>query len=612
MTASTLPRSIVLALATAAIIGLPACDSGVGNGRPYASTIPAQTTAGGTMFLLDLSNYVTDPEGSTITYSVLSGGGSFAGSVYSNMFATLGTHEVTVTATDEAAKSVQVKFTVRVTQATLVVLQAGTNLVLLDDGSAGSLTTIDPISGYTASFLEVAIAQGLIDTFKAGLPRGGLVYERTVSSQKDLYVFDPNTRTTRQLGTDPGQQTDEEYVAKTSKDHVIFTSGTAGDKDLYIFSAISGFTREISAVPNEHDRNALVTSSDQVYYERGANGQADIYQYNIDTDSSTAVSTNAANETLLAVLPNGAAVFSRVGGNGETDIFYYQNGVGVVEVGADLGSTIQDQTKLYNGFTNDSRVIFTHDAGSNTNIYVWNPSTLTTATVANTADNETYRAVTVNNKIVYTRRVGGSQDDPYLYDVAGASGAAMSTDGANEVFQATNSLGDVVFLRENGGGNGLYMWDDSAATLRTIAATGGGNYTFEKALAGGNVAYSHSTGVFRYDATALSNATVGGATYSFGGETSGGDFVVSRTVSAQEDLELWDESSDTLIGISADADNDAFAVALTGDRVLFFRNVGGAANRSLFVWDQGTLTNTRISDVTVDHAAVATYVANNP
>jgi len=613
MIVSNLPRSIVLALTAAAIVGLPACHSGGNNGRPFAATVPAQTTTGGTTFSLDMATYVTDPEGQTVTYSVVSGGGSFTGSMYSQVFPTLGTHEVTVTGTDVTNKSVQVKFTVKVTQTTLVVIQAGTNLVLLDDGSAGTVTTIDPITGYTTSFVEVAIAQGLTDTFKAGLPRGGLVYERTVTSQKDLYLFDPNSKITKQLGTDPGQQTDEEYVGKSSKDHVIFTSGTASDSNLYIFNATSGFTREISAVLNQHDRNAFVNSADKVYYERGASGQADIYEYDIDSDISTAISTNAAAETILAVLPNGGIVFSRIGGNSETDIFYYENGVGVVEVGADLGSTIQDETKTFNGFTNDSRVIFTHDAGSDTNIYVWNPSTLASATVAATSDNETYRAVTVNNKIVYTRSVGGSQDDPYLYDVAGASGAAMSTDGANEVFQAANSLGDVVFLRENGGGNGLYMWDDSASTLRTIAATGGGDYTLEKALAGGNIAYSHATGVFRYDATALSNAAVGGATYSFGGETSGGDFVVSRTVTAQEDLELWDETTDSLISISSDADNDSFAVGLTGDRVLLFRNVAAAANKSVFFWDEGTpLVTTRLSDVAVDQTVVTTYVANNP
>jgi hypothetical protein len=596
----------------AAVASLSSCDSGIGNGRPNLTAIPAQTATGGTTFTLDLANYVTDPEGSTIVYAVTSGGGSFAGSVYSKMFPALGTYEVKATATDAANKSVDIRFTVTVTQTTLVVIQAGDNLVLLDDGSADTFTTIDPITGYTESFLEVTNAQGLPDTFKAGLPRGGLVYQRTVSSQKDLYVYDPSSRTTRQLGTDPLQQTDEEYVAKTSKDHVIFTTGSASDRNLYIYNAVTGFTREISAVPNQHDRNAFVTATDEVYYARGAGGQADIYEYDIDTDGSTAISTNAANEAILAVLPNGGLVFSRVGGTNETDIYYYQNGVGVVEVGADLGATIQDETKTYNAFTNDSRVIFTHDAGSDTNIYVWNPSTLTTATVANSSDNETYRAVTANNKIVYTRSVGGTQDDPYLYDVAGATGAAMSTDAANEIFQAGTTLGDVVFLRENGGGDGLYLWDDSAATLRTVAATGGGDYTFEKALAGGNVAYSHGTGVFRYDATALSNATVGGATYSFGGETSGGDFVVSNTVAAQEDLALWDETTDALISISSDADNDSFAVNLTDDRVLFFRNVSAAANKSLFVWDEGTTTSARISDVAVDQTVVTTYFADNP
>ena len=140
----------------------------------------------------------------------------------------------------------------------------------------------------------------------------------------------------------------------------------------------------------------------------------------------------------------------------------------------------------------------------------------------------------------------------------------------------------------------------------------GGDNTFRKALAGGNVAYTHSTGVFRYDATALSNQTVGGATYSFGGETSGGDFVVSRTVSSQEDLELWDESAGLVVNISNDADSDSFAANLTGDRVLFFRTISGASNKTLFVWDQSTTAAYKLSNTTDDHTVVSTYVANNP
>jgi hypothetical protein len=64
--------------------------------------------------------------------------------------------------------------------------------------------------------------------------------------------------------------------------------------------------------------------------------------------------------------------------------------------------------------------------------------------------------------------------------------------------------------------------------------------------------------------------------------------------------------------ISSDADNDSFAANLTDDRVLFFRNVSAAANKSLFVWDEGTTTSARISDVAVDQTVVTTYFADNP
>ena len=62
-----------------------ACSNGgaVSNASPRVGEVPTQNTTGGTAFSLDLSSYVSDREGATLAYSVVSVGGSFAGSTNS-------------------------------------------------------------------------------------------------------------------------------------------------------------------------------------------------------------------------------------------------------------------------------------------------------------------------------------------------------------------------------------------------------------------------------------------------------------------------------------------------------------------------------------------------
>src|SRR5262245_37441365 len=79
-----------------------ACGGGssVSNAAPRFTEVPLQSTAGGTLFTIDLANYIADREGATLTYAVTSGGGSFAGSSYSNTFDTMGEFTVGFTVSD--------------------------------------------------------------------------------------------------------------------------------------------------------------------------------------------------------------------------------------------------------------------------------------------------------------------------------------------------------------------------------------------------------------------------------------------------------------------------------------------------------------------------------
>lgn len=597
---NSVARLVAPALVGLAAFGLSSCGSGVGNAAPRFSFIPNQTIDSGKELSVDLTSYVSDRENQTLTFSVVSGGGSFTGSVYKHTFDTLGTYTVTVQATDSQGKSSTATFTVVVPKATLAVVQEGDDLKLLDTG--------------TKKFLTVALASGFTDTFKAALARGHVVYERTQGGKKRLFVYDPSTRKTTTLGDSADYDTT--YAAKTSDDRVVYVKQhSASDTDLFVWNAVTGLVRTISAGVGQHDRNPFVNSADLVFYERGVNGQADVYYYDPTADTSTAVSTDANDEEIQGVTSDGAVVFTRVGGGGEKDLYWFKLGTGLVQIGSDLSATVQGQTKTYKGATTDGKVVFEVNAGTHQDLYMWDSATGTSRAIATTGVSETFAAVTPTNEVVYNVAASGTNNDLRIYTWSTNTDRAISTDGANDVYKGALSNGDVVFLRESGTGDDLYFYDTSASSTNALATAGADDYVFNKVLTNDKVVYTRngaSGGVYVIDTATLSVKTAGGPNSVYQGEATGGDFVVQTVVNSQKDLVLWDESAGAVVTISNATGDDAFSAALANGDVLFTRTPSGQSNKELFHWEAATSTTTQLTTATtLDHSVVATYDADN-
>lgn len=579
-------------------LGTLSCGSGVGNSSPRVTAVPVQTTGSGSVFALDVAPFVTDPENEALTYSVSSGGGSFAGSTYSNTFATLGTYPVQFMVSDASGLQSSGTLQVIVQTANLAVIQEGDDLLLVDTDTNSSLTVAD--------------AAGFTDTLRANLSTGQVVYERQKST-KALFVYDPNTTETTVLGDAAEYNT--QYGAQTTSGHVVFTRTSVTntvDSDLFIWNSESGVISSISEAVDEPDENPMVNSAGLVFFESGL--PTDIYYYDPSDDTFTLVADAATAETLRATLPNGAAVFSRIGGGGEQDLYYFRVGTGLVEIGADLSTTIQAQTKTYKGVTSTNLVAFEVTGATDIDLYVWDPSTGTSTAVDPTSVDETFVAVTANNEIIYNVATGASNNDVEIYTHGtGSRDIAVSSD--NETYQGALSNGDVVILRESATGDDLYLYDTSGSSLAALAVTGVDDYTFNAVLAGDKVAYTRaggSGGVFVVNTTGAPSPTLVGAPGStYQGQTTGGDFVVQTTVSAQFDIVLWDESATAVVTISNTTGNDSFGAGVSGGDILFTRQVTGKSTTDLFIWDPGTTTETRITDGTTNHSVVSTFAADN-
>ncbi len=587
-------------LASAALALLSACNqAGVQNAAPrLSSSVPDQSANGGSAFSLDLGDFVSDRETAKadLTYTVVSGGGAFAGTVYTNTFDTLGPYTVTVRVTDPQGKSVETSFDVNVQTANLGVITSGNDLALLDTDTLHTRT--------------LASSGGFTLTLKDTLARGFVVYERQAGSDFDLYVYNAGTTATVTLGDD--RAVAERHAGKVGADKVLFTAQSATSKSLKLHDVTSGETVVIAATDNETAGDPLVNSSNLVYYELSSNAQNDIYVYDPTRNISTAVSIDVRAEETVAVLADGGLVFTRRGDGGETDLFYYRRGVGVIEIGADL-SGIASLSKTFGGATVNLVAFAANNAGQ-LDFYVWNPALGLTLPVATTTDNESFAAALQNGNIAYYALVGGTDLNVRLFDVATSTSRAFPASTVNDLVVGTLSDSRIVVSKAEATGTHLYLATYASGTVSetAIATTSGQSFAVDKVLANDKVVVRNTTsgGVSLFTPGVGSTAFAATSVFVAAMPTAG-DFVFKVTNSGQFDLTLWDDSATTSVPVATSATDEELAQGLADGRILFTRELVGSTTRALFVWKPTDLSVTPVTNDAVDHVVRTTFAADN-
>lgn len=582
-------------LATTAIIAT-SCSGGstVTNASPRITDIPQQATVGGATFQLDLSDYVSDRESPTLTYTVVSGGGSFTNSTYSNMFDSIGTFDVEFQVTD-GPKTENGTFTVEVTSANLVALtEDGSNLMLLDTMS----NTTKRLTTTTTNPTFVGLAG-----------TRNLVY--TVGTGNEAWYYDTFVGQNTQLAADIDGGAN--YRNKTSDGNLIYTTGTAPELTTWIYNPTTTIARNI-ADGGLASFTALVNSDDLVFYEDGVNGQADIWFYDPSEDTAVAVSTEATDEQLQAVLPDGGVVFSRVGTGGELDLYYFRVGSGLVEIGSDITS-IASQNKTFQVNDSNSKVVFTALNATNEELYFWNPGNGQTTAIATGVNTTVFNEVGTGNEIVYNVVVSGTEEDANFYDLDDGTTAVLrnSTDVSNVSAVISDGTTSWAIIRGTGA-----LSDKLAVSLVASPSTqtwsAGGTV-----ISGGRVANGDFVAQ-RLDGTALNHfdvsaglwqTQINGTGLDFQGDgIDDGDFVYIAEASGQDDLLMWDASGTATVVISGATGDDAFAAKTLDGTILFTRIVGTNTTRDLFVWD--AVSATRLTEEDSDDVAHDYQVLGTP
>ena len=571
--------NIRIHLLVATALAATSCSDGrsVDNASPRITDIPQQATAGGATFSLDLSAYVSDRESTTLSYSVVTGGGSFTDSTYSNMFDTIGEYDVQFEVTD-GPKVDTGTFKVQVTSANLVpVSEDGASLLLLDT-SSNTLKRVTSTAPQP-SFLT------LVGTRK-------VVY-RLAGTGGD-WIYDTYTGENIQLGADvAGGGT---YTAKTSDGKVVYTTGTTPEQTIWVYNPTTTIARNVSD-GGMSSLTVLINSDNLVFYESGVGGQADIEYYDPSEDAVVSVSAEPTDEQLVAVLPNGGVVFSRVGESGESDLYYFRVGTGLVEVGSD-DPALATRDKTFQVSDNNSKVAFTALNGAADDLYFWNPADGQTTNIA-TGVGATFNEIGFGNEVVYNLVVTPLvEEDIYYYDL---------DDGQTAVLRDAADLGlvsDIV----NDGATSWAMVSGSGAPNDVVAVSlvavpdvqtwaAGAAVSYVESLANGDyVANLDDNSEFNvFDVSAGTwGAPIGTVSGSFGGDgLEAGDFVYSVEDGGSRNLLMWDASAGNAVTIDTGAAAMTY-LALTLDGTVVFTRLESTGEDRMFAWDGATVAHGQI------------------
>ncbi len=569
---------------------LAGCSGGgtSSNAAPRISSIPQQSVAGGAALSLDVGDYTIDREGASLTYTVASGGGSFAGSTYSHTFATMGTYTVEFDVADGVGKTSRGEFRVEVTSAKFAVVGEGTTGLLLADADTDELVRV-------ASSVATPVTE-------EGLTDGRMAY--TVGNPAQLWVFDPMTRTSTRLSADATGNVN--YVAKTSDDRILYTAVSA-TRRLLLNNPTTGVTRALAEevpaagaalpAPATVLVNGTTTSNPNnvVFFTLLDGGQGDIYYYDISDDSVVAVSTASTDERLVEVLPNGALVFSRVGGGGETDLFYFRIGTGLVEVAA-ASSTLDPMNKTFVGEGTGSQVVFTASDGTDTELYSWAPGNGQVATI-HSGGTAAFAAIGSGNEVVYTVDNGGGDVDAFFYDLDSAITATVrNAADTTSVFGIAEGSSSFAIVQGSGATSSVLAVSLVASPVTTTHA-GGGAMQFERVLGNGDALARRTDGtaIAIFDASATSWSTISGTGLDVvGAGVDDGDFVYEQTASSQVDLAMWDASGSASVDVSTTTGDDTWQ-ATTNGKVYFVRD-DTYGNANLFVFKVATTTATQLTE----------------
>jgi hypothetical protein len=348
--------------------------------------------------------------------------------------------------------------------------------------------------------------------------------------------------------------------------------------------------------------------------QSSGNTQDDLLIVNEDGSGLVALANSTDDEYLGGVTPGGRMAYRRDGGSGSSTT-------------ADVYSVLLDGTGLValeqsasrrsvSAVTADNRVIIQGPkvtSFADEDLFAVDADGATSTTLANTSDDEEFRALTPSGRVVYSRTTA-SQDDIYVIGTDGSGNIQLTnfpqfdefvavTPGGRILFHRVSSGRDLYSVREDG--SGLAPLANDARTEELVAVLPNERVVFRREQSSGS--NTHDLFAVNVDGTALVTLAGSDDDEYYAGITPEGRVLFNRYVGgSHSDVYSVGADGAGLVALAPTAQDDfVLGISSTG-KVLLGRRDG--TQTDLFVVDGDGTGEVRITDTPEDELPHSTNV----
>lgn len=366
------------------------------------------------------------------------------------------------------------------------------------------------------------------------VPSGQVVYSRYVGTRQDLYVIGEDGQNQVPLATDA-------YYLGAANGRVIFVKPSSTPPYFYLYSikADGSDPRVLSQLVNPN-YGARLTASGSVIAYTGA-GPVTMWRMNTELSGAVALAVSSATGQVFfcGETAGGKVVYNR------RDAADYE--VDIVNIDGTANTPLVTGQNAYcDAVTPRERVVFQRQVNGQSDLFSIKADGTGLVTLASSAtESEGYRAVTANDRVIFTRLIGnqaGIQYDLFSINADGSGGEALLTNSSDPEFFVALTTGGRVVFRRLAVLNGLFLDD-----LYSINADGTGLVTL---------------------------AASSDAEY-YCGETSDNRIVFNRITASGGDVYLVNADGTGQVALRTGPEDESCAAVTPASRILFTRAMPG-------------------------------------
>ncbi len=288
---------------------------------------------------------------------------------------------------------------------------------------------------------ETQLTADLADQYDPAISGAYTVYTDRRGTDTDIYLYDIDAAIETQITSGGGDQ----MLNDVSGDLVVYTDYGSGNADIYLYNIFTEETTQLTDDPNAQRNPAI--SGNRVVFDDNRNGNYDIYMIDVSTMIETQLTTDSNQQIRPAI--NGSIVVWEDFRNGNYDIY-------MLDMDTSIETQLTDAGQQRDPDVDGDVIVFTSNAMSVGDIYLYRISAGQTTAVTSGADYETNPAVS-GDYISYEGYSTGDADI-WLYSISLGESRQATTD-TNEQYLHDLSGNRLVYTDNRNDNLDIYLFE---------------------------------------------------------------------------------------------------------------------------------------------------------